>query len=699
MSLAPTVQRRVAVRDVLSVFGNGAVIFGGVTEDGSALKVVAPARTFARVPSAGEVWTVEGAMRSSERYGVQLHATAGRYELPRGRLLARYLATNPAFQGIGEVKAERLWTTFGDRLAATLSAKDVDALEAVLTRTAAARLCEVWAGKQIEAENIDFLDAHGFDWALAGTLQRAWGDKVLDVLRKNPYHLLAFAGWKRVDSAASKLGVARDDPRRLVGAVEACLYERLQHGHTVTPAATLQAQVGERVGMRAAKQALQLAEEEGAATRAGVDGYQPAGAAALELGIARRIGEMLANVAGPQNELFRVQPALSGWDDGPLAAIERQQGFPLNLEQRAAVKLPFSHRFSLLTGGAGVGKTTVLRAVIDLAQLQHLAVFQMALAGRAAQRMAEATGHEAMTIAKFLAGTRSGAIDVPPASLVVVDEASMLDLPTLYRLLSHLPDGVRLLLVGDPAQLPPIGFGLAFHRLVGNDRVPQTHLRTVHRQAASTGIPGAAAAVRNHTLPVFAPFTGAHVGVSFIECASHEVVKTLRTLACAWAGDDWQALAAVKGGAGGIRAVNASFHADACGDDLGDRFVPGEPVIHLLNDYDRGLMNGALGRVLQVHETGALELEFDGDRYTMPANELPGRIELAYAISVHKAQGSQFKRVAVVVGRSRILDHSMIYTAITRGVEQVVLVGDREALEAAVLAPPLADRRCVAFTV
>jgi exodeoxyribonuclease V alpha subunit len=314
--------------------------------------------------------------------------------------------------------------------------------------------------------------------------------------------------------------------------------------------------------------------------------------------------------------------------------------------------------------------------------------------------MSESTGHAAMTIAKFLSDAKAERLEVTSDSLVVVDEASMLDLPTLYRILRYLPDGVRILLVGDPAQLAPIGFGLVFHRLVGNAYVPQTHLVQVHRQAEASGIPAVALAMRNHEIPDMVPFAGRHAGVSFIECASEEAFSVLTEVASHWQDAEWQTLAATKGGRGGIRFINAEFHAQACSDAIdGDLLTVGEPVIHLVNDYERGLMNGTLGHVIAVHDDYSVEFIFEGQRHVFEPADVRDRIELAYAISVHKAQGSQFDRVAIVVGRSRLLDHALLYTALTRGIDQVVFIGDRAAFERAVKSPPLARQRSVAFDV
>jgi exodeoxyribonuclease V alpha subunit len=237
--------------------------------------------------------------------------------------------------------------------------------------------------------------------------------------------------------------------------------------------------------------------------------------------------------------------------DRCLKDLETSQGFVFNAEQRAAVRLSASAPFSLLMGGAGVGKTTVLMAVIAVAQAQGVAVHQMALAGRAVKRLQQATGAPATTIARFLAAAKAGKMELSPDSLLVVDEASMLDLPTMYRLLRFLPDGARMLLVGDSAQLPPIGFGLVFHRLADSRSIPRVELTQVHRQAASTGIPGFAGNIRRHLVPDLGDSFEAKSGISFIDRTVSQVIPTLFAVAAEWKGEDWCVLSAVKDGPSG----------------------------------------------------------------------------------------------------------------------------------------------------
>lgn len=701
-STSPALKLTLGIRSILSVTQAGGSIFSGTSKSGQSVRVVARHSALPRLPLVGECWEIEGEYRTHAKFGEQLHALRCMPRLPHGELIVEYLARNSAFAGIGHVKARALYDAFGKDLVAVLNAGDASALKSVLTADAAAQLCVAWAGKRVEGDLVAFLDEHGFDQRLSNKIRRAWGDRAKEMLERNPYFMLAFAGWVGVDRAAAKLAIKDSDDRRLVGAVEAVLYERLQQCHTLTDHESLTAGVAKKLQSPVAATAIQLALSEGAMVGAKESGYQAFGAAALERGISQRIRAMIDGEATLQRSLIvdtTLTPAMLA---SRIRAVGSGLGIALNAEQHEAVTLAVTRRFSLLTGGAGVGKTTVLRVVIEIAESLGLAIIQMALAGRAAKRMAEATGKAATTIAKFLMSARAGSIDVHPDTLLIVDEASMLDLPTMGRILKCLPDGIRLLLVGDPAQLPPIGFGLVFHRLAESASVPMTHLRQVHRQAASSGIPAIAQSIREHRLPRMTPFEGRRAGVSIIECAPEQILGNLIRVTDEWTGDDWQIVGATRSGSAGNDAINWTFHERNAGDVLpGWQFAVGDPVIHLMNDYDLGLMNGTLGRIKSLTETPetGLTVDFEGDVHFIPASQLAERIELAYSITVHKAQGSQFRRVAVPVVKSKILDHALIYTALTRAVEQVVFIGDADLLLRAVESPSSAQRRSVAFRV
>jgi exodeoxyribonuclease V alpha subunit len=323
----------------------------------------------------------------------------------------------------------------------------------------------------------------------------------------------------------------------------------------------------------------------------------------------------------------------------------------------------------------------------------------MALAGRAAVRMQEAAGRPASTIAAFLRRAEAKEVVLGPESMLVIDEASMLDLPTFYRILRQVPSEARILLVGDPGQLPPIGFGLVLHALVDDPRIPKVELVRVYRQTDATGIPAVGRALRAGTLPSLpAEVAGAGSGVVMIPrpggVRTEDVVDVVADLG--GFAQDLRVLSATKAGPAGIEALNARFHAImAAGRPEAKGFAEGEPVMFLKNDYRRDLRNGSLGVVKAVGE-GAIVCDFDGAEHEFAGAGLDD-LTLAYAITIHKAQGSQFRTVVVPVAQSRLLDRSLVYTAVTRAVDLAVLIGPVAVLSKAVAREQAADRREVAL--
>ena len=318
-------------------------------------------------------------------------------------------------------------------------------------------------------------------------------------LRANPYIMLALAEWPAVDAAALRLGFDAAAPERLVAAVEAVLYDRYREGHTVMPTAALcaAAQRFLRAGSARALQAVGLALRDGAIFETAA-GCQPAGAHVMERYVGRRVDAMLDKAGA--GDLFAQHVPDAEFADW-LQRFRNRTGVDLDPEQREAIRLGVNTPFGMITGGAGVGKTTVLRALCDACEAFGRPVHLMALAGRAAVRVREATGRPASTIAAFLGQLEAEQIELGPESLLVLDEASMVDLPTFYACCATSPKGARMLLVGDPGQLPPIGFGLVMHALAEDPRVPKVELTRVYRQTESTGIPAVARSVRAGVLP------------------------------------------------------------------------------------------------------------------------------------------------------------------------------------------------------
>jgi exodeoxyribonuclease V alpha subunit len=615
-----------------------------------------------------------------------------------GATLVRHLAETPAFEGIGYAKAARLVDTFGDELPRLLARGDPAPFEPVVGERAAVTLVAAWKEDLARNDIVVWLAENDLDLKLAGKIVRLWGADGAARIRQHPYALMALASWPAVDAAARRLGVARDAPARLVAAVEAVLYARLQEQHTWTSHEAVLAKLAKILddASNIAESALRLAADAGAAIPCG-EGWQPAGAAMMECFVKERIHLMASGPPVGDLVARNVDDAeIERWLGQAQAAV----GVEMNDEQRSAVRLAVQGRVGLVLGGAGVGKTTVLKAVCAACASFGRVVHLMALAGRAAVRMREATGRPSSTIAAFLKSCEVGKVVLGPESLVVVDESSMVDLPTLYRLLRHLPEECRLLLVGDEAQLGPIGFGLTLHAFAVMDGVPKVRLKRIYRQAESSGIPVIAAAVRDGQLPRLPSEIGRGHGVVLVATSGEPTCDDVVDAVAALGGfrDDLRILSPVKAAAAGTVSLNEEFHRllSRGKPRLRDHaFALGEPVIFGRNDYKRDLRNGSLGVVVGVDD-GLLTVDFDGERHEFTGAALDD-VALAYAITVHKSQGSQFRTVVVPVCTSRILDRSLIYTALTRATDRVVLIGREAVLRAAVQQIAAADRRETGF--
>lgn len=618
-------------------------------------------------------------------------------QTPRGALV-RHLAEGPAFAGIGYAKAAKLAAAFGDDLPKLLADGDPGPFQHILGEAAASVLVAAWREDQARSDVVVWLDENGLDGRLAGRIVELWGADGANRIRQHPYALMALSDWRTVDGAARRLGVLADDPRRLIAAVEAVLYAGLHRQDTWIPDTVLRREVADLLGQGST--ACDRAVAEAAAAGAAIPlrgGWQPAGAAMMERFVADRLQAMIEDPGMGDLIARKVSDAdLDRWLGASRGAI----GVDLHQQQAQAVRLAMQGRFGLVTGGAGVGKTTALRAICAAAEAFGSVVHQMALAGRAAVRMREATGRPASTIAAFLKGCETGKIALGPESLIVVDESSMLDLPTLYRLLRHMPENCRLLLVGDEAQLGPIGFGLTFHAFVAVPGIPKVRLTRIYRQAEASDIPAVAAEVRNGRLPSLPADLAGDDGVVLVPTVGTPSAARVVDVLAAIGGfaEDVRILSPVKAGPVGTVALNAAFHAImAAGRPRMPRndFAVGEPVIFGRNDYRLDLRNGSLGTVVEI-EDDTLVADFDGVRHRFQGFALAD-LSLAYAITVHKAQGSQFRTVVMPIVPGRLMDRSLIYTALTRATDRVVLIGDAAILAQATAREAAAGRRLTGF--
>ena len=620
-------------------------IGGGITvgrdTDGELHTVLTPLAVLARDPEPGESWRVTGYMRSGDR-GPLLQASVALPLLPTGGTLVRFLATNRTIRGVGWKTARYLFETFGERLYDVLVAGDANTLAKVVGVDRAAEIVQGFGMLADEVEVLRWLDRYGVSPRTAAAAVSIWGRGAIDRISADPYALALLESWEAVDTRALRLGLSPGDPRRLLGAAEESFSRRYRVCETAVSEATIKVELQRLLEPDACGtpgEILQQAVAAGRAIRTRDGFYQSRAAWFMEREVERVIAERLAtSVEGPSAAAMR----------SAIAALEAEVGYQLGRRQREAVYMAVSSSVSILCGGAGTGKTTTVRAVLGASSAAGLTPqdhVQAALAGRAAKRIAEATGRPAMTIARLLRNLDVGK-DVPRHGLLCLDEASMIDLPTVYRLLTTLPRDVAILFIGDPAQLPPIGPGLPFHRMVESAVIPLVELDVTHRQASETGIPQVAGAVREGRfprLPSFDPARPEERGVFLQAAETGGLATAAMKVFEAMVGDapaaehaevlhvaDVQILCAAKSGPDGSRAIN---------DRIESRWMAhqrpvhdwglsvGSKILWLKNDYAKapmrsedgepmkdsatsdlicaGFMNGSLGVVRRPTTSGA----------------------------------------------------------------------------------------------
>lgn len=679
----------------------GGAAFSGRDANGGLHRVLGSGKDLPKTPNVGESWRVTGPVKFHPTYGPQIEATIAIPVTPEGEHLRRFLAKSRAFQGVGETRAMQLWERFGQDLVSVLDGKDRAALCEVLKENLVTPLLQAWEDSRSEARVVEWLDRHGFPLRLAAKVVKLWGPLAPEKIAENPYRMLAVAGWEQVDRAARLIGFPQDSEARQIAAVEAVCYRVVADKHTVIKERELLLGVGMllKTGRDGAEMSLKLAQEDQAVVRLGEGRWQALGPHVMESYLRDRLVAMVSAEHIPSGHLFWATPSDARVDE-LLAEFQAESRLQLTGEQLQAVWMALTQRVGMILGGAGTGKTTVLKAIMWAVEKLNGTVHAVALAGRAALRITEATGRPARTIAGFLGAVERGDLELGGSDLVVVDEASMVDLPLAYSLMRTIPEDARLVMVGDPHQLPPIGMGLVFGVFSEDDRLPKVELMQVHRQAKETGIPAIATAIRHGALPDLRsqPVTSnlrCQPGISFLPCTASEAqAQVIELLSDLGGPSEVQILSPIKSGPAGLKAINAALHRlRAVGRDEWQGYAVDDPVIWLENDFDRKIFNGTLG-VVEAAGPTSLSVLWDGHDKAMDMGPSDlDSLDLAYAISIHKSQGSQFPRVIVPIFKSRILDRTLVYTAMTRATKQVVFLGDADALRQAVEAPPAPHRR------
>ncbi len=678
----------------------------------------------------GEHLRLQGNWTNHPKHGIQFQVELCEQTLPATTAgICRYLGSG-LIRGIGPRLAERIVAHFG--------AKTLEAIEEhpELLRQVpdigpkrSLLIAQAWEEQKQVKEIMLFLHSHGISTNLAVKIYKHYGDQALQVVRSDPYRLardIYGIGFKTADRIAQSLGLPADHPSRIEAGVVYVLNEMSNEGHVYAPQPTL---AGRAIGLlQTAPELIQPALQRLAqADRIRTDQLPalppPTGTAAREVSpaypqtpviyltpfflsessLAQRLAALAAHI--PSN-LSDLPPAFTPLDT------------QLSEEQQAAIRSALSHPVSVLTGGPGTGKTTAIQALIAALEAAHKRYALASPTGRAAKRLAEATGRPACTIHRLLGvspaeGFKHNVENPLPIDLLVVDEASMLDLMLAHHLLKAIPPGAHLLLVGDVDQLPSVGAGDVLRDVIASGVAPVTRLSAIFRQAAGSHIITNAHRINQGQMPDFPsavenPANGSTADFFlFAAETAEQAADWVEQVVCqripARFGlhprDQVQVLSPMYRGPAGVSALNTRLQAvlnppaAATGSHptpekslFGQTFRPGDKVMQLQNNYDKEVFNGDIGLVagLDLVEH-TLTIDFEKRLVVYDWSDAD-QLTLAYAVTVHKAQGSEFPAVVIplVTAHYMMLQRNLLYTAITRAKKLCVLVGSRKAIAMAV---------------
>lgn len=666
----------------------------------------------------GETLHVTGEWTRHSQHGLQFKIAHFESTLPATVYGIRKYLGSGLVPGIGKVYANKIVDAFGTSTFEVLSAESAR-LRTVpgIGKKRALAIKAAWDDQKAFRELYIFLQTYGVTTSQCVKLNKAYGAQAQTILTTEPYRVareIDGIGFKTADKIAINLGFANDAPPRLDAGLIYALETLQEEGHTAIREADLVAHAAEMLETttdRLETRVAALVEARALICHQPADTPNPLpGTAFIQLPVLDRAERKIAAV------VQRLQAVDSGLPSIKIEAAvtwaQEKADIQFAAKQADGIRTALAHKMSILTGGPGTGKTTILRALVDILRAKKVRLHLAAPTGRAAQRLAETTGGFASTIHRLLKfdpaqGRFTTNEDHPLATdFLVVDEASMLDSRLAAALMQAVPAAAHLLLVGDTDQLPSVGAGNVLQDLIGTGRVPVTRLDVIHRQKGQSGIVTTAHAINDGDPTVPSPLpelasVQAWTDLNFIAAESQEdclrkVIALCRDTLPAlhrWVKPrrDIQVLAPMHRGTAGVGNLNSALQEalNPSGPALrfaGGQLRAGDKIIQLRNNYDKNLFNGDIGVVRRVDvKAGSLEAEFDGETHTFERGEF-GDLALAYAISIHKSQGSEYPIVVIPLLKAHfmMLQRNLLYTAITRGKKKVYLVGEPAAYGMAV---------------
>lgn len=666
-----------------------------------------------------QTYRFEGKIVEHPRYGQQFQATSYHANRPTSKDGLVDFLSGKQFTGIGKKTAEKIVDKLGTDAINKIIADPHVLDELKLRKAVKDSLVDNLRANQGMDQIIIGLNDLGFGANLSSAIFDKYGEETLHIINENPYQLAAEIdgiSFNRADQVAQKLGIATDDSRRIDAAIIQTLDDlTMETGDTFTTTKPLLQQTiqllaqgsGGRVSTDLiANQIVEL--EKNQAISYADEKIYPTALYNAEWQIADHLHRLLTV---DQEKV----PATT--IEKTVTKVADQSGITYDQVQKEAIKTALNSKVMLLTGGPGTGKTTIIKGIVaSYAKIHDLSLdvneykeksFPVLLAaptGRAAKRMSEATDLPASTIHRLLGlngremPTDMNARDLE-GSLLIIDEMSMVDTLLFKTLIQAVPTSMHVVLVGDKDQLPSVGPGQVFHDLLDFAELPKVELTNIHRQAADSTIIPLAHAIKEGKLP--SDLTNKMPDRSFISCHANQVPSVVQQIIDLskkrdYSANDIQILAPMYRGQAGIDRLNElaqqAYNPPANGkqevDFRGLTFRVGDKVLQLVNVPEKNIFNGDIGKITAI-ESGrtvgkkneSITVDFDGNEVSYSRMEW-NQLRLAYCISIHKAQGSQFKMVLLPIVQqfSRMLQRNLLYTAITRAAEKLVLIGEPYAV-------------------